>query len=56
MAGRLWRIQRKQSEEAKVIRYIRNQRQHHAKRTFKEEFVEFLERYEVEYDDRYLWD
>ena len=44
------------SEEAKVIRYIRKQREHHAKRTFKEEFVEFLERYEVEYEDRYLWD
>jgi putative transposase len=44
------------SEEGNVIRYIRNQHHHHAKRTFEEEFVEFLDRYEIEYDDRYLWD
>jgi len=44
------------SEEQKVIAYIRNQHQHHAKRSFKDEFVEFLERYEIEYDKKYLWD
>ena len=43
------------SEESKVINYIRNQERHHAKRTFKEEFVEFLDRYEIEYDEQYLW-
>lgn len=43
------------SEEPKVIRYIRNQRQHHAKRSFQDEFVEFLDRCEIEYDPRYLW-
>jgi hypothetical protein len=37
-------------------KYIRNQQQHHAKRTYKEEFIEFLERYEIEYDDSCLWD
>jgi putative transposase len=44
------------SEEAKVVRYIRNQRQHHAKRTFKDESVGFLQRYGIDYDERYLWD
>jgi REP-associated tyrosine transposase len=44
------------SEEQNVIAYILNQPRHHAKRTFKEEFVEFLERYEVEYDPKFLWD
>ena len=43
------------SEEGKVINYIRNQERHHAKRTFQEEFLEFLARYEIEYDERYLW-
>ena len=43
------------SEENRVINYIRNQRQHHAKRTFKAEYVEFLERYGVAYDPKYLW-
>ncbi len=44
------------SEEQRVIAYIRNQHRHHAKRSFKEEFVEFLTRYEIEYDPKYLWD
>jgi len=44
------------SEEAKVISYIRNQEHHHAKRNFKDEFLEFLEKYKIEYDPRYLWD
>lgn len=44
------------SEENKVISYIRNQESHHRKKTFKEEFVIFLKRHEIEYDERYLWD
>jgi putative transposase len=44
------------SEEKKVIRYIHSQRDHHSKRSFKEEFLDFLIRYEIEYDERYLWD
>jgi putative transposase len=44
------------SEEPKVIRYIRNQQRHHTKHSFKDEFLEFLDKYEVEYDVRYLWD
>jgi len=43
------------SEEEKVINYIRNQREHHRKRSFKEEYLDFLEKYEVDYDERYLW-
>jgi REP element-mobilizing transposase RayT len=44
------------SEEKRVIRYIHNQHKHHAKRSFKDEFLDFLTRYEIEYDERYLWD
>jgi REP element-mobilizing transposase RayT len=44
------------SEENRVIKYIRNQESHHRKRTFKEEFLTFLEKHEIEYDERYLWD
>ncbi len=44
------------SEERKVIEYIRNQESHHRKRTFKEEFVTLLDRHDIEYDERYLWD
>lgn len=44
------------SEEKNVIRYIRNQHEHHAKRSFKDEFVEFLIQNKLEYDEKYLWD
>jgi putative transposase len=39
-----------------VIDYIGRQRQHHAKVTFRDEYLAFLDKYEVEYDERYLWD
>lgn len=37
-------------------RYIQEQEKHHKKKTFQEEYLEFLKLYEVEYDERYLWD
>ena len=39
-----------------VIAYISNQKEHHKKRTFKEEYIEFLEKYEVDYKPEYLFD
>ena len=45
-----------QSEAETVIRYIENQEEHHRKMTFQEEFRKFLERYQVLYDERYVWD
>jgi REP element-mobilizing transposase RayT len=44
------------SSESQVLEYIRGQEAHHRKRTFKDEFLTLLERHEIEYDDRYLWD
>lgn len=38
-----------------VIDYIQNQREHHRTKTFQEEYLEFLEKHGVEYDERYLW-
>tara|TARA_R110002096_G_scaffold100173_5_gene221974 strand:- start:7312 stop:7764 length:453 start_codon:yes stop_codon:yes gene_type:complete len=38
-----------------VIQYIANQREHHQKRTFEEEYVALLKKHGVEYDERYLW-
>ena len=37
-----------------VIRYIRNQRQHHERKSFEEEFVGFLKKYGVAYDPAYV--
>lgn len=39
-----------------VRRYIEQQEEHHRKRTFQEEFVAFLKRYGMEYNEKYLWD
>ena len=45
-----------QSAMEDTKRYIQRQREHHQGRTFKEEYLAFLQKYEVEYDERYLWD
>lgn len=39
----------------RVIDYIRNQEEHHRVKTFQEEYHEFLDRFEVDYDERYLF-
>ncbi len=39
-----------------VERYIAAQKDHHRRRTFQDEFREFLRRYEVPFDERYVWD
>ncbi len=44
------------SEEHNVVRYIKDQEHHHRKRDFKEEYLAFLDKYQIEYDERYLWD
>ena len=38
-----------------VVKYILNQKQHHSKKTFKEEYVVILEDYAVEYDPKYVF-
>ncbi|MBS1528778.1 MAG: IS200/IS605 family transposase [Bacteroidetes bacterium] len=38
-----------------VVKYIMNQKQHHAKKTFKEEYLGILKQYAVEYDEKYLF-
>ena len=38
-----------------VSRYITDQEKHHEKRSFQDEYLELLQRHEVEFDERYLW-
>ena len=38
-----------------VRAYIDNQEAHHHKKTFQDEYLEFLEAYGIEYDEKYLW-
>ena len=42
------------SQTADVIRYIKNQAAHHEKRSFEEEFLEFLKKYGIDYDPAYV--
>jgi putative transposase len=38
-----------------VLKYISNQETHHRRITFKDEFIDFLVKHEIEYDERYIW-
>ena len=44
------------SQLGAVVRYIKNQEAHHRRRTFKEEYLEFLRRYDVPYNPKYVFD
>ena len=39
-----------------VSNYVLNQNEHHKKITFKEEYLAFLKKYEIEYDEKYLFE
>ncbi len=39
-----------------VIKYILNQEEHHKKETFKEEYLGFLNKFEIDYDEKYLFE
>lgn len=44
-----------QSKIDVVRKYIANQEEHHRQRTFQEELIKFFQEYEIEYDEKYLW-
>lgn len=44
------------SQKKTVLDYIGEQEEHHRKVSFKEEFIAFLKKYEIDYDERYLWE
>jgi hypothetical protein len=39
-----------------VVKYILNQKEHHQKKSFRQEYLEFLEKFEVDYDEKYLFE
>ena len=43
------------SLRGRVESYIANQAEHHRKRTFQEEYLDFLKKSGIEYDERYIW-
>lgn len=44
------------SQLDKIYNYILNQEKHHNKRTFREEYTELLRKFEVEYEEKYLFE
>lgn len=45
-----------QSQLNAVVKYILNQPEHHRQKSFREEYVEFLERFQVKYNEKYLFE
>ena len=44
------------SQRNEVIKYIMNQEKHHSKQTFREEYMDLLKKFEIQYDERYLFE
>lgn len=40
----------------RVVKYINNQEKHHQKKTFKDEYLEFLDNFKVEFDEKYVFE
>ncbi len=45
-----------QSQLDDLRRYIANQREHHRRESFQDEFRKLLAKYQVDFDERYVWD
>ena len=39
-----------------VVKYVLNQEQHHRKKTFKQKYVDFLQKFEIPFEERFLFD
>lgn len=39
-----------------VVKYVLNQEQHHRKKTFRQEYVDFLQKFEIPFEERFLFD
>ncbi len=44
------------SQISNVINYVMNQKEHHRRKTFQEEYISFLEEFEISFDDKYLFE
>ena len=44
------------SQITSLSNYIKKQPEHHKKRTFKEEYFNFMEKFEIEFDEQYLFE
>jgi putative transposase len=56
LAARPRRVSVSPSQLDALLAYVESQDEHHRSRTFQEEYREFLRKYGIEYDERYVWD
>lgn len=38
-----------------VVNYIQNQELHHKKKTFRDEYIDFLEKFGIDYDEKFIF-
>jgi putative transposase len=43
------------SQIDKIVAYIRRQEQHHRRKSFQQEYLGFLKKHKIQYDERYIW-
>lgn len=55
LARRIWGVSYAKSQVNDVIRYIKNQETHHQKENFLNEYRKYLNAFEVEWDERYIF-
>ena len=44
------------SQVNRVYKYILNQEKHHQKKSFKDEYLDFLKEFDIEYNEKYLFE
>ena len=44
------------SQASRVVKYVLNQPEHHRKKTFKQEYLDFLNKFGIEYQEKYLFE
>ncbi len=45
-----------ESQVKAVVNYVLNQREHHEKKTFREEYIELLKQFDIDFDNKYLFE
>jgi len=45
-----------QSQIDSVVKYVLNQKEHHKNKSFRDEYMDFLKKYTIEYNEKYLFD
>ena len=56
LAGGLWNFFNQSVSPTALEQYIANQAEHHRKVTFQEEYRRLLNRYDMVFDERHVWD